>query len=82
MKMTLSQKILTGFIACTAILVAVAIFSFRNSEKVVETNKWVNHTLEVLYEFDQVLNASIDGETGVRGYIITGNEALLEPYIN
>ena len=82
MKLTLSQKILAGFIACTLILVTVTIFSFRNSEKFIDTNQWVNHTHEVLYEFDQVLAATIDAETGTRGFIITGNESYLEPYYN
>jgi CheY-like chemotaxis protein/CHASE3 domain sensor protein len=78
--MTLSQKILAGFAACTVVLVSVAIFSFQNSAKFVDTNQWVNHTHEVINEFDQVLNAVIDGETGVRGFVITGNEAFLEDY--
>jgi len=82
MKLTLNQKILTGFIACTIILTAVAIFSFRNNEKFIDSNVWVNHTHEVLYEFDQVLVVSVDAETGVRGFIITGNEVFLEPYDN
>jgi len=80
MKMSLSQKILIGFVACTLILVAVAVFSFRNSEKFIDTNQWVNHTHEVLYEFDQILGASVDAETGARGFIIGGNETFLEPY--
>ena len=80
MKMTLGKKILSGFIICTVILIAVAIFSFKNSEKFIETNQWVNHTHEVLYEFDQVLAATVDAETGTRGFIITGNEGFLEHY--
>jgi len=80
MKMTLNQKILTGFIACTIVLAGVAVFSFRNSEKFIDTNQWVNHTHEVLYEFDQVLAATVDAETGTRGFVITGDEAFLEPY--
>src|ERR1700751_3219605 len=82
MKLTLSQKILAGFIACAVVLVAVAIFSFRNSEKFIDTNQWVNHTHEVLYEFEQVLAATVDAETGSRGFVITGNESFLEPYKN
>ncbi|RYX99685.1 GAF domain-containing protein, partial [bacterium] len=78
--MTLSQKILSGFVACTIILVLVAIFSFRNSEKFLETNQWVNHTYEVLSEFDQVLSATTDAETGARGFVITGNDMFLDPY--
>ncbi len=78
--MSLSQKIFTGFIACAIILAGVAIFSFRNSAKFVETNQWVNHTHEVLFEFEQTLAATVDAETGIRGYVITGNEVFLEPY--
>jgi CheY-like chemotaxis protein/CHASE3 domain sensor protein len=80
MKLTLNQKILAGFIGCTIVLTAVAVFSFRNSEKFIDTNQWVNHTHEVLYEFDQALISTIDIETGTRGYVITGNESFLEPY--
>jgi len=80
--MSLGRKILTGFIACAVILFAVAFFSFRNSEKFLETNQLVNHTYEVLGEFDQVLGATVDAQTGVRGFVITGNEVFLDPYNN
>jgi CheY-like chemotaxis protein/CHASE3 domain sensor protein len=80
MKLTLSQKILAGFIVCAIILASVAIFSFRNSEKFIATNQLVNHTREVLDEFNMVLTATVDAETGVRGYVISGNEIFLEPY--
>src|SRR5687767_7128113 len=80
MKMSLSQKILTGFIACTVILVVVAVISFRNSEKFIDTNQLINHTHEVLDVFNLVLTATVDAQTGVRGFVITGNEAFLDPY--
>jgi CheY-like chemotaxis protein/CHASE3 domain sensor protein len=78
--MTLERKILAGFIGCAVIMTAVAFYSFRNSTKLVETNEWVNHTHEVLYEFEQVLAATVDAETGMRGYVITGKEEFLEPF--
>ncbi|MEI9944313.1 MAG: response regulator [Chitinophagaceae bacterium] len=78
--MTLSQKILAGFISCTMILVAVAVFSFRNSQKFIDTSQLVAHTHEVLEELSQVLTATVDAETGVRGFVISGNETFLEPY--
>ncbi len=80
MKISLTQKILIGFILCTLVLVVVAVFSFRNNEKFIDSNEWVNHTHEVLYEFEQILAATVDAETGSRGYVITGNENFLEPY--
>lgn len=78
--MTLTQKILTGFIACTMILAAVAIFSFRNSQKFISTNQLVAHTHEVINEYNNILTATVDAETGVRGYIISGKEVFLEPF--
>ena len=80
--MKLSQKILAGFILCTLVLVAIAIFAIRNNEKFINTTRWVNHTHEVLQEFDQILIRTVDAETGVRGYVVTGNRVFLEPYKN
>jgi len=78
--MTLDKKIQAGFVSCSMVLLAVAVISFRNSEKFVDTNQWVNHTHEVLYEFDQVLINSVNVETGARGFVITGEESYLEPF--
>jgi CheY-like chemotaxis protein len=82
MKMTFGKKILVGFVTCTAILAAVAFFSFRNNESFVKATELVAHTHEVMYEFDLVLAASVDAESAVRGYVITGNEQFLTPYIS
>src|SRR5688500_10749435 len=80
MQMSLNQKILTGFIACTVILCVVAVFSFHNTEKFTDANQLVNHTYEVADKLNQILTTSIDAQTGVRGFVITGNEAFLDPY--
>jgi len=80
MKMTLSQKILSGFIICTVILVATAIFAVRNNQQFIDTTQWVNHTNEVLHQFDEIRTRTVDAETGARGYVVTGNEVFLEPY--
>ena len=79
--MTLDKKILLGLTSCSLILILVAGFSFRNGEEFMATSRWVNHTHEVLYEFDQVLIHAINMQTGARGFIITGNERYLEPVI-
>ncbi len=82
MNMTFSQKILAGFVACTIILIAVGVFSFKNSQKFIDTNQWVSHTHEVLYEFESIAASTIDIQSGVRGFVITNNEDFLEPYYN
>ncbi len=80
MKITLSQKILIGFAACTSVLAVVAVVSFRNSEKFIDTNRWVNHTHEVINEFDLIMSYTVDMETGARGFVIAGNPAFLDPF--
>jgi len=80
--MTLGKKILIGFIACAVILFGVGIFSYKNSEKFIASNTLVDQTNKVLYEFSQILTAVTDAETGNRGYIITGDEAHLEHFVN
>jgi CheY-like chemotaxis protein/CHASE3 domain sensor protein len=80
MRLTLEKKILAGFIICSAILLLVAVVSFRNSEQFIGSNQWVNHTHEVLNELDQVLISALNAETGERGYIITGKENYLMPF--
>ncbi|MFV7235712.1 response regulator [Flavobacterium sp. ZB4R12] len=80
MEMTLGRKIVIGFIACALVLLGVAIFSFKNSEKFVASNALVNHSNQVLYEFEQILMSSVDAETGVRGYVITGDDDFLKPF--
>jgi len=80
MKLSLDQKILAGFTASAVILIAVAIYSFFNSKKFVESASWVSHTQEVRYDFQKILADVVDAEAGERGYIITGRENYLDPY--
>jgi len=80
--MTLNRKILIGFIVCSLILLGVAFFSFKNSEKFIASNALVDQTNKVLYEVSQILTAVTDAETGNRGFIITGDDVYLETFTN
>ncbi|HLF53096.1 response regulator [Flavobacterium sp.] len=78
--MTLGRKIITGFAACALVLIAVAIFTFKNSEKYIASNAMVDHTHQILSEFEQLQTSSIDAESGTRGFAITGDPHFLETY--
>jgi signal transduction histidine kinase len=56
---------------------AVAMF-FRMSD----TSSWVSRTLEVRLAASRVLSQVQDAETGERGYLLTGQDAFLEPYMS
>ncbi|MBD9413585.1 response regulator [Pseudomonas sp. PDM16] len=42
--------------------------------------KWVEHTDQVLNRASEVYKLTLDMETGMRGFLLSGNEDYLEPY--
>ena len=42
--------------------------------------QWVEHTDRVINNINRSLKLSIDMETGMRGYLLTGDERFLDPY--
>jgi signal transduction histidine kinase/CHASE3 domain sensor protein len=61
-------------------LILIAGISYRNTNAVTESSKWVIHTHEVQKELEQLLSQLKDAETGQRGYFITKDSIFLEPY--
>src|ERR687883_598003 len=80
MKWTTEQKLGVGFRAALAILIVNALFSYQAARKLIENDRRVAHTHEVLAELEGLLSTMKDAETGSRGYIIAGDESYLEPY--
>jgi methyl-accepting chemotaxis protein len=51
-----------------------------NKKTLEQTSTWSDHTFRVLQQADAVGAAAVDQETGFRGFLVTGNEANLDPY--
>src|SRR5713101_3103574 len=75
-----NRLVLGGFIIATAILAFVGWQSYRNTARFAEASDWQKHTYEVLRNLDEIEARLVDAETGQRGYLLTGEEAYLEPY--
>lgn len=45
-----------------------------------DTQKWVVHTFEVIGRANATLAAAVDMETGMRGYLLAGQDGFLDPY--
>jgi len=71
---------LVAFVIALALVLLVEVLGYRSAETQVETAASVDHTRQVLGELDDLLIATVDAETGRRGFALTGNEALLVPY--
>ena len=76
-----THKIST-FIAVAVLLVAMAvaisIWSFNQIQQAADARK---HASLVLSKADGLLSALKDAETGERGYLLTGDETFLQPYL-
>lgn len=78
--MKLSTKLFAGFVIISFIFTAVAVVNFRLSEDVLENSNWVARSQEVVRTSSSLQRNIIDMETGMRGFLLTGNEVFLDPY--
>ena len=80
MKWSLDRKILIGVGIVLAALVVNAIVSYRATSALINHQRLVSHTHQVLTELEATMSTMKDAETGERGFIITGDTRYLEPY--
>src|SRR5260370_3449116 len=75
-----NRLVLGGFIIATAILAFVGWQSYRNTARFAEASEWRKHTYEVLRNLDETVARLVDAETGQPAYLLTGEEAYLQPH--
>ncbi len=84
MKLLNNLGTLTKMIAAFGIVIAISIIvnvmSWSSLNYQQTSNGWTVHTYEVLDRVDAIVAAMVDRETGVRGYLLSGDEKFLEPY--
>jgi len=80
MRRPLAQQVKVGLVLALVLLLINALVSYRNIRRVIENERWVSHTQQVLAELEGTLSTLKDAETGQRGYLLTGNENYLRPY--
>jgi methyl-accepting chemotaxis protein len=86
--MTIGKKIAAGFGVALVTLVVIGLLCYRSTVKldeaehfVIETNQWVAHTFEVLASLEELISRMKDAETGQRGFLLTGEQRYLQPYL-
>ena len=66
-------------IPCACMLLALLFFTLLNRDQQAAVSETLR-TQQVQLEVSRLLTALVDAETGVRGYLLTGQEEFLEPY--
>jgi methyl-accepting chemotaxis protein len=79
-KLSVSGKILLGYGGTLLVLVLLAVAVYRGLDRTIESNAWVRHTQDVLLHNSMITSELVDMETGMRGFVITGDNTFLDPY--
>ena len=76
-----NQKALTTLLFAAVAIVALNTWlAFRSIDVLVDSDAWVQHTLQVINQVERIMSSAKDAETGNRGYLITGDPRYLDPY--
>ncbi len=78
---SLSQKtLLLSFCVLVIALALNGVVSYRATLQMIENERWVSHTHQVLAQLAKVHALLTEAETSQRGFLITGSRLYLEPY--
>lgn len=80
MKLKLSTKLFAGFVAISVLFAGVVAINYQLSRAVLRNSQRVERSTRITNEATTLLRNIIDMETGFRGYLLIGNETVLDPY--
>jgi len=80
MKWTIGTKVGAGYALALFILVVIGFVSYRNTSGYIVATQRRSSTYQAIENFEKVLSALKDTETGQRGYLIVGEDSYLAPY--
>ena len=69
-----------GFMVALASVVAISLFSYQALESRAQSARRVTSTLETVRGLQAIYILVSDAETGQRGFLLTGEDAYLDPY--
>ena len=76
----IGRAALLGLLVALCVLAANALVAYENTRRLYSNARWVDHTHEVLHELLALRAELVDAETGLRGYLLTGDESYLGPF--
>ena len=80
MKISLTTKLFAGFLLLLLLFAAVVAVNYQLAEQVLRNSQRVEQSQRTSAEGATLLRSVIDMETGFRGYLLIGDEQLLQPY--
>jgi len=72
--------LLVAVVAPIGLLLVVGLILAFQIVKLTDTAHWVDHTDEVMGRVSEIQNQVVDQETGIRGFLLSGEREFLAPY--
>lgn len=79
-KLTFKQQVLTGFAISLLFVLVSAVTSYFSIRSVDIDSDWENHTYDFIDRAERLEVKLLNAETGLRGFILTGDKKYLQPY--
>lgn len=76
----ISRKLMAAFAVVIAVIFVSSAIVYDRLRVIEWAKDWRVHTTDVLDSLQDAMDAMLDQETGMRGYLITADEPFLEPY--
>jgi methyl-accepting chemotaxis protein len=76
----ISKKLAVAFAGLIIVMLAVTATIYGRLSFIQTSAGWTEHTYMVLESLQDVMESMVDQETGVRGYLISGEQQFLAPY--
>ena len=74
------RNLLISSLVSLMVLMISSTASFLSIKNLLDSNSWVNHTQEVIYNLNEGSAVITDAQTSMRGYLITGDEQFVDRY--
>lgn len=78
--LSIAKKFTLSFTALIVVFLVVTGLSLSSFFQLEKADQWNTHTYKVLDKSSALIAAIVDQETGVRGFLVSGDENFLEPY--
>ncbi|MDH3665024.1 MAG: CHASE3 domain-containing protein [Alphaproteobacteria bacterium] len=77
----IGTKFGAAFVAIIAIFPSISAVTYYSLKNIEEIDAWNTHTYEVLGQANILIGSVVNQETGVRGFLVSGDDNFLEPYL-
>ncbi len=77
----MAPRTLAAFLIAALAVVVIAVLSYESLQAAERTALKLSRTLELVSRLQAVVSTLKDAETGQRGYLLTGRESYLAPYL-